>query len=294
MEPMFTAMNGEFVATQVLNGLSYAALLFFLASGLTIIFGLMNVANLAHGSIYLLGGLVGLSVMVATGKFWLAIPAGALAAAAAGLVVERGLLRRVRGQELPEVLLTLGIALVISDLATAFWGTRSTAMPRPDSLSGEFAVGGFSYPRYHLFVIGCAVVVGLGLRLLHRRTKFGALVRAGVDDREMVTALGVDINRVFTGTFAFGSLLAGAGGVIGGAVLGLQPGEEMQILLLALAVIIIGGVGSLAGAAIGSIFVGLVTVFGRTYLPELSFFTLFAPMALVLMIRPQGLLRRAA
>src|SRR5690606_26582540 len=173
------------------------------------------------------------------------------------------------------------------------WGTRSTAMPRPALLSNEIRIGGFSYPRYHLFVIGCAVVVGLVLFVLHRRTRYGALVRAGVDDREMVTALGVDINRVFTGAFVFGCRLAGAGGVIGGAVLGLQPGEETQILLLALAVIIIGGVGSLTGAAVGSIFVGLVTVFGRTYLPELSYFTLFAPMALVLIIRPQGLLRRA-
>lgn len=285
-------MNGELIATQVLNGLSYAALLFFLASGLTIIFGLMKVANLAHGSIYLLGGLTGLTVMTASGQFWLAILAGALAAAVAGLVIEPGLLRRVRGQELPEVLLTLGLALIISDLATGIWGTRSTAMPRPDYLSNELTVAGFSYPRYHLFVIGCAIVVGVLLWFLHRRTRYGALVRAGVDDREMVTALGIDINRVFTGAFAFGCLLAGAGGVIGGAVLGLQPGEEMQILLLALAVIIIGGVGSLTGAAVGSVFVGLVTVFGRAYLPELSFFTLFAPMALVLIIRPQGLLRR--
>jgi branched-chain amino acid transport system permease protein len=278
----------------LLNGLSYGALIFFLASGLTIIFGLMNIANLAHGGLYLLGGLFGLATMDATGNFLLAIGAGAMAAALLGLVIELGLLRRVRGQELPEVLMTLGIALIISDVATSVWGTRATTMPRPDWLSGEADLGPISYSRYHLFVIGGAVGVGLLLHVIHRRTRAGALIRAGVDNREMVAALGVDINRVFTGTFIFGAMLAGMGGVIGGGVLGLVPGEEMQILLLALVVIIVGGVGSLPGAALGSVLVGLLTSFGRVYFPELSFFILFAPMALVLMLRPSGLLGRPA
>jgi branched-chain amino acid transport system permease protein len=289
-----TVAIGTSDLTQALNGLSYAALLFFLAAGLTVIFGLMNVANLAHGALYLLGGLVGISVMTSTGSFWLAILAGAVAAGVAGYVIDRGLLQRVRGRELPEVLLTLGLALIISDLSSSAWGSKSTSMPRPSYLTGTVDVGGSAYSRYQLFVIACAVGVGVALSVLHRRTKIGALIRAGVDDREMVGALGVNVGKLFTATFVLGCVLAGMGGVIGGAVLGLVPGEETQILLLALSVIIIGGVGSLAGAAVGSVFVGLVTVFGRVYLPEFSYFLLFAPVALVLMLRPQGLLGRAA
>ena len=290
---MLSALGSSDV-TQAVNGLSYAALLFFLASGLTVIFGLMNVANLAHGGLYLIGGLTGISVMTATGNFLVAILAGAVAAGIAGLVIERGLLDRVRGRELPEVLLTLGIALVISDVSTWVWGTRSTSMSRPGYLSGAYELGGVTVSRYGLFVMGCALVAGGVLALVHRRTRLGALIRAGVDDREIVGALGVDIRRVFTAAFVLGAVLAGLGGVIGGAVLGLVPGEETQVLLLALSVIIIGGVGSLAGAAVGSVFVGLVTVFGRVYLPEFSYVMLFAPVALVLVFRPQGLLGRTS
>jgi len=281
------------VGSLALNGLSYGGLIFFLASGLTIIFGLMNIANLAHGGLYLVGGLVGLATVEATGSFLLGILGGALAAAALGVVIELGLLRRVRGQELPEVLMTLGLALVISDVATSAWGTRATTMPRPGWLTGEVRLGSLSYSRYHLFVIAGAVLIGVVLHLVHKHTRAGSLIRAGVDNREMVEALGVDINKVFTGTFAVGALLAGLGGVIGGGVLGLVPGEEFQILLLALVVIIVGGVGSLPGAALGSVLVGLITTFGRVYFPELSFVVLFAPMALVLMLRPSGILGRA-
>ena len=285
-------MSGTLFLTQLLNALSFASLLFFLASGLTLIFGLMNVVNLAHGSFYLLGGLVGLTAVRATGSFWIGILAGGVGVAAFGWVTERLLLRRIRGQELPEVLLTLGLALVVSDVATVLWGTSTSTVPQPGYLSGVVELGSLPYSRYRLFLIACAVVVGLVLAHLHRRTRYGALIRAGVDDRETVAALGVDIQRVFTGAFLVGSALAGIGGVIGGAVLGLQPGQEVEILLRTLAVIIIGGVGSLSGAALGSLFVGLVTTFGQTLLPELSFFLLFAPMALVLVLRPQGLLGR--
>ena len=287
-------IDPDTLGSLLLNGLSYGALIFFLASGLTIIFGLMNIANLAHGGLYLLGGLFGLATMEATGNLLLAILAGAGAAALLGLVVELGLLRRVRGQELPEVLMTLGLALIISDVATAVWGTRATTMPRPAWLSGQIDLGPISYSRYHLFVIVGAVGVGLLLQALYRKTRAGALIRAGVDNREMVAALGVDINKVFTGTFVFGAMLAGIGGVIGGGVLGLVPGEEMQILLLALVVIIVGGVGSIPGAALGSALIGILSTFGRVYFPEFSYFIIFAPMAVVLMVRPRGLLGRAA
>lgn len=287
-------MSTSLFFTQLLNALSLAALLFFLASGLTLIFGLMNVVNLAHGSFYLLGGFFGLSLIRATGNFWVGVLGGAVGVAVIGWLSERFLLRRIRGQELPEVLLTLGLALVISDQASLIWGSGTSQVPQPGYLAGVVRLGTFPYSRYRLFVIACAVVVGLALYFLHTRTRYGALIRAGVDDREIAAALGANIARVFTAAFVFGAALAGVGGVVAGAILGLQPGEEVEILLRTLAVVIIGGVGTLSGAAFGSIFVGIVTVFGQALWPELSYFALFAPMALVLVFRPKGLLGRTS
>lgn len=165
---------------------------------------------------------------------------------------------------------------------------------RPSWLSGQLKIGPFPYSKYHLFVVAVAVGIGLLLHFVYKKTRVGALVRAGVDNREMIQALGVNINRVFTMTFLVGAVLAGIGGVLGGGILGLVPGEEMQILLYALAVIIIGGLGSLPGAALGSILIGILSTFGRVYVPELSYFVIFAPMALILMFNPRGLLGRAS
>jgi branched-chain amino acid transport system permease protein len=287
-------MSGSFLLTQVLNGISLGGLLFFLASGLTLIFGLMRIVNLAHGSFYLVGGYIGLTVVVATGNFWLAILAGALGVAVLGVVTERVLLRRVRGHELREVLLTVGLLLILGDLSLAIWGGDPRAVPAPSYLSGSLEIGSFAYPRYRIFVTLCAVVVGFGLFFLERRTRVGTIVRAGVDDREMIAALGIDIERVFTGVFIFGALLAGAAGVIGGAFLSLVPGADTDILLLSLVVVIIGGLGSLPGAALGSLLVGLITVFGTTWTPQLASFIIFAPMALVLIFQPAGLLGKRA
>jgi branched-chain amino acid transport system permease protein len=166
-------------------------------------------------------------------------------------------------------------------------------IPQPSYLGGVQFLGDLPYSRYRLFIIACSVVLAVVLFLLHRKTRIGALIRAGVDDREMVGALGVNIPRVFTAAFGFGTALAGIGGVVAGAVLGLQPGEEADILLLSLAVVIIGGVGRLGGTVLGCLLVGFATVFGRTYVPELSYFILFGPMALILVFRPRGLLGRA-
>lgn len=286
-------MSAQVFVVQLLNGLSFGALLFFLASGFTLIFGLMKIVNLAHGAFYLLGGYVGLTVITATGSFWAGLLTGVVAIGLVGLATERILLRPIRGLELPEVLLTIGLAFVISDLSLAAFGGNPRSVPVPDWLEGGMSLAGFFYPRYRLFVIVLALVVGAGLWLLQSRTRIGAIVRAGVDDRETITALGVDIDRVFTGVFAVGSALAGAAGVIGGALLTLLPGAEIEILLLGLVVVIIGGLGSLPGAAIGSVLVGLIDAFGRSLVPDLSYFTLFAPMALVLVLRPRGLLGRA-
>jgi len=287
-------MTPEVFVVQLLNGLSFGALLFFLASGFTLIFGLMKIVNLAHGAFYLLGGYTGLTVILATGNFWLGLLAGAIAIAFVGLASERLLLRQIRGLELPEVLLTIGLAFVIGDLSLAAFGGNPRSIPVPEWLQGGLSVSGFFYPRYRLFVILLALAAGIGLWLLQSRTRIGAIVRAGVDDRETITALGINIDRVFSGVFVAGSALAGIAGVIGGALLTLLPGAEIEILLLGLVVVIVGGLGSLPGAAIGSVLVGLLDAFGRSLLPDLSYFTLFAPMALVLLLRPRGLLGRSA
>lgn len=285
-------MSLQTFAFQLLNGLSFAALLFFLASGFTLIFGLMRIVNLAHGVFYLVGGYVGLEVVNLTGNFWLGLLAAPVSIALLGLFTERVLLRPIRGQELPEVLLTVGIVFVLGDMSLQIFGGDPRSVPQPPFLRGGLDIGFMIYPTYRFFVIGCAIAVGLALFYLHSRTRIGAIVRAGVDDREMISSLGININKIFTGVFMVGSLLAGMAGLIGGGLLSLLPGADTEILLYSLAVVIIGGLGSLPGAVVGSIIVGLTDAFGRALVPQLSYFTLFAPMAIILVVRPRGLLGR--
>jgi branched-chain amino acid transport system permease protein len=274
---------------QALNGLSFGALLFLLASGFTLIFGLLRIVNMSHGALYLSGGYAGLVTLTATGNFLLAVVAAGLAVGVLGLLVERALLRRVRGRELPEVLLTVGVAFVLADVCLALFGGEPKKLSAPAALAGSVQFAGLSYPRFRLFVIVLAAAVGLGLYLLHSRTTIGAVIRAGVDDRETAAVLGINIDRVFAGMFVAGCILAGVAGAIGGTLLTLLPGADTEILLFALVVVIIGGLGSIQGAAVGSVLVGLIDAFGRAWVPDLAYFTVFAPMALVLVLRPTGL-----
>jgi branched-chain amino acid transport system permease protein len=279
---------------QSLNGLSFGALLFLVASGFTLIFGLLRVVNLAHGAFYLLGAYIGIATVAATGSFVLGLVAAALSVCVLGLGMERTLLRRVRGRELPEVLLTIGIAFVIADLCLAFFGGNPKTVPVPAALSGAVTLGDLTYPRYRLFVVVVAAVVAVGFYFLQRHTKIGAIVRAGVDDREVAAAMGINIDRVFAGMFAFGGALAGLAGMVGAGLLTVLPGVDVEILLFALVVVIIGGLGSIKGAALGSVLIGLVDAYSKAWIPEFSYFTIFAPMALVLVFRPSGLFGRAA
>lgn len=281
------------LVVQILNGLSFSALLFVLTSGFTVTYGLMRIVNLAHGGFYLIGGYIGYTTASKTDSFWLALLAGALATAVLGLFTELVLLRQVRNQVLAEVLLTVGLAIIISDMALAVWGGTPEGIKVPTSLAGTLSLGSLAYPKFRLAVIGFALLVGLLLFVLQSRTRIGAIVRAGVDERETVAALGIDVDRVFSGVFAFGAALAGVSGVIGGALLTLAPGEDTKILLYALVVVVLGGAGSLAGAALGAVAIGLIDVFTKTYIPELSYFTIFAPMLLILVVRPRGLLGKA-
>jgi branched-chain amino acid transport system permease protein len=279
---------------QLLNGLTFAALLFVVASGFTLIFGLLRIVNLAHGALYLFGGYIGYSVAIRTGSFTLGGVGAMLAIAAIGFVLDQGLLRFVRGNELRQVLLTLGVAFVLNDLALVIWGGDSLTVPIPAMLRGGLRLFGVFYPTYRLFILATGIVVFAALWLLLNHTRLGALIRAGVDDAEMVEASGVNIRRVFLVTFLLGSALAGLGGLMGGAFLSLYPSADAEILVFSLAIVIIGGRGSLVGVGVGSLLVGLLNTLGQVMFPELAYFVIFGPMALLLAFRPLGLFGRAA
>jgi branched-chain amino acid transport system permease protein len=277
---------------QTLNGVTYAGLLFLVGSGFTLIFGLMRIVNLAHGGTYLVGGYVGYSALLATGSLWLALIAGAISMGAFGLVLERGLLQRLRGYPMAELLLTMGVAFILGDVALAIWGGDPRAIRMPGFLDQSSNLGPLIYPNSRVFILGVAIVVALLLYYLMGRTRIGAIIRAGVDDREMVSALGININRVFTGVFILGAVLAGLAGVLGGSFLTLAPGSDSDILTFAIVVVIVGGLGSLPGAIVGSLVVGLIDNYAKAYFPDVAYFSLFAPMVLILLVRPQGLLGR--
>ena len=279
---------------QILNGLTFAALLFIVASGFTLIFGLLRIVNLAHGALYLFGGLVGYTIASRTGSFVLGAVSAMVFVAALGVVLDQGLLRFVRGVELRQVLLTLGVAFVLNDIGLVIWGGDTYTMPVPEVLRGATRLGTIFYPKYRLFVLALGVVIFILLRLLLNKTRLGALIRAGVDDPEMVEAMGINIRRVFLGTFMLGSALAGLGGAVGGAFLTLYPSADAEILVFSLAVVIIGGRGSLAGAAVGALLVGLLNSIGQVLFPELAYFVIFGPMALILAFRPLGLFGKTA
>ena len=286
-------MSAEFWVTQAFNGVSYGALLFLLASGLSLIFGVMRIVNLAHGSYFMLGGYVGLSVVWKTASFSLALLTGAVAVALIGMGMERFFLRRLKGQTLGQVLMTIGFALIFQDLALLIWGGDPYTISTPSALSGAWRVGVFVFPIYRAFMVAVAAAVGLALWLLLDRTRVGAMVRAAVDDAEMAQGVGIHVPTVSLGIFALGAGLAALGGVIGGGFLGVYPGADFEMLPYAFVVVIVGGLGSLPGAMTGSLLVGLLDNFGKALFPELSYFTLFAPMAIILALRPTGLFGRA-
>lgn len=278
---------------QAMNGVSLAALLFLLASGFTLSFGLMRVVNMAHGAYYLLGGYVGLTIVERTGSFALAIVGGGLAMVIIGFFIDRFLIRRTGENHLAQVLLTVGVAFVIGDIALKIWGGDSLKVPVPMFLRGAMELPGeIVYPSYRFALIFFGIVVGLALWLLYRKTQIGAVVRAGVDDREQVSATGINVDRLFVMVSALASFLAGMAGVVGGGFLTLYPGAEWEILVYALVVVIVGGLGSLEGAMIGALIVGLLDAYGRWLFPEFSYFVLFGPIALLMLFRPRGLFGR--
>jgi branched-chain amino acid transport system permease protein len=281
-----------FWAIQLLNGISFGMLLFLLAAGLSLIYGLMRVLNLAHGSYYLLGGYIGLTVVQVTGSFVLAAVTAPVAVALLGMVMERFFLRRFPRQELPQVLLTFGFLFIFADLALWIWGGNPQTLPKPEMFSSSIWLGNIVFPSYRLFVIATGVVIGGGLWWLQEKTRLGAMIRAGVDDEEMARGVGVNVSLLSTSVFGFGAFLAALGGILGGPFVGVYPGADFEVLLLAFVVTIVGGLGSLKGALIGGLLIGLLDNFGKALFPEFALFTLFAPMAIILAIRPTGLFGR--
>lgn len=285
-------MNAQFWLIQSFNGISYGALLFLLASGLTLIFGVMRIVNLSHGAYFLLGGYVALSVIGTTGSWVLAVPVAALLVAMVGLIMERVFLRPLGFDPLRQVLLTVGFAFLFQQAALDIWGGDSLDITPPDLLRGSVVIGGIYFPVYRLFMIGMAVALGAILWLVMEKTRAGAMIRAAVDDSEMARGVGIDTSRVSMFIFALGAFLAALAGVVGGGFLGIYPGLDFEILPVAFAVVIIGGMGSLTGAAVGSLIVGLADNFGKALFPEIAYFTLYAPMVLILAVKPTGLFGR--
>jgi branched-subunit amino acid ABC-type transport system permease component len=281
------------VLGQALNGLAYGALLFLLSVGLTLIFGMLDVVNLAHGSFYMLGAYAGLATLAATGSFWLAAFAAPLAVGLIGALVERGLLRPLyRRPPLDQVLLTFGLIYLFEDLVKWLWGGRIRSIPPPALFTGSVKLGGLTVPAYRLFVVVFGLVVALALWLLIERTRLGAMIRAGVYDAEMTAGLGINVDRMFTLVFAFGAALGGLSGVIAGPIQSAYPSMGVSILVPALIVVVVGGLGSLKGSFVGSLIIGQAETFGKAWLPGVSMLMIYLVMALIVLLRPQGLFGR--
>ena len=285
-------MNTQFWVIQAFNGISYGALLFLVGSGVSLIFGVMRIVNLSHGAYFLWGGYIALSVINATGSWALSLPVAALAVAVIGMAMERVFLRPLGFDPLRQLLLTVGFAFLFQQGALDIWGGNNMDINPPSALTQSIVIGGIYFPAYRMFMIVLALVIGVALWLAMEKTRMGAAVRATVDDAQMARGVGIDTNRISMFIFALGAFLAALGGVIGGAFLGIYPGLDFEMLPLAFAVVIIGGLGSLGGAAIGALAVGLADNFGKALFPEISYFTLYAPMVLILAVKPTGLFGR--
>ncbi len=282
----------EFFINQVFNGLSYAALLFLLAGGLTLIFGVMKIVNIAQGSFFLLGGYVGYSVVSLTGNFYLGFLSGVIAVALLGILLEHFLLKDLANENLRMMLITMGIALFLQDLCLLLWGGNPLNLTVPVYLTTILKVGRFNFAAFRLFMVGAAALLFLLLWWFQKSTRIGSMVRAAVDNAEIAEGLGIHVNYVKLGVFALGAALSGFGGVIGCGFMALYPGLDFELLPYAFVVVVVGGMGNLTGALVGSVIVGIVDNFGKALFPELSYFTLFAPMAIVLAWRPTGLFGR--
>lgn len=276
----------------MLNGISYGMLLFLLTSGLTLVFGLMRIVNLTHGSYYIVAAYIGFTIGNYSGSFWLALLAGVTTASLIGFLMERYLFRMLFNQELEQILLTFGFIYIFQDLCHWIWAGHVYTLDKPNFLASSIVLMDMFFPSYRLALVLVGLVTAFGLWYLQEKTLVGAIIRAGVDDQEMLRAMGIKVTNYFTLIFIIGSALAGLAGVLGAPFLGVYPGLDMEILILALVVIVIGGLGSLSGAFLASLLIGLTDAFGKAYFPQFAMFTIYGIMVMVLILRPSGLLGR--
>jgi len=282
-----------FYLLQALNGLAYSMLLFLLAAGLSLIFGLMDVVNLAHGGFYMLGAYLGLSFARWTGSFWTAVLVVPLLTAAGGFLLEWEFLRPLyRRTHLDQILLTFGFAFVLTDVTRWLWGADVQSLAPPPGLDRSLPMLGTLFPTYRLFVIALGGALALGLWLGLTRTRLGAIVRAGVANKEMTQALGINVGAVFTWVFAFGTALAGLAGVVAAPIQGVFPGVDFETLIVTLIVVVVGGLGTLSGSFWGSLLIGEADTFGKTLVPQVALVVIYLVMAAVLLVRPSGLFGR--
>ncbi len=283
----------DFWIIQSFNGLSYGAIIFLIASGLTIIFGVMDIVNLAHAAFYLLGGYLSITAIRYTGNFYLGILCGALGGVLVAIAMERFFLRALGGRLLGQVLMTAGFYFFFEDLCLAIWGGDPQWVKAPDYLTRVITYETLTFPMFRIFLIAVAVGIALGLWLFQEKTKFGAKLRAAVDDREMAQGVGIKLSTIYATAFGLGGGLAAISGILGSAYLSVYPAFGFEILIYAFVAVIIGGMGSLRGAFVGAMSLGLIDNFGKALFPEISYFSLYAPMAIILALRPTGLFGRA-
>lgn len=284
-------LEPQFFAEQILNSLQFSMLLFLLAIGLSVVFGLMDYLNLSHGTIYMFAAYVAFSITQFGASFWAALALAPLAAAAVGVLLYFVLLKRAeRGGHLTQVLLTVGVIYMGTDLIRIAYGDLPRGVAQPEMLSGAVDLFGILYPAYRLFIIGLGLVVMVALYFALERTRLGALVRAGVDDRATAETLGIDIAKVFALVFGIGTYLAGVAGVVAAPVFSVYPGMDVSIIILVLIVVVVGGLGSLRGVIVGSLLIGFADTFGKILLPQFAMMMIYLVMALVLIFRPSGLL----
>ncbi len=282
----------SFWINQLLNALSFGALLFLVSAGLSLILGLMRIVSVAHGSFYMLGAYIALATLTSTHSYALAAAAAILTMLVLGALLQRVLIERLGGDPLRQVLLTFGFLLVVSDIALLLWSGSPAIIPVPPALAGSVAIGGAHYPLYRLFVIVVGLLLAATLDRIQTGTHLGALVRAGADDIEMLSCMGVNVRRLFVAVFAFGTALAGLGGAVGGAFLGVYPGVDLEIGFLGFVVVIVGGLGSIRGTLAASLIVALIDTLSKSLFPEVSLFAIFLLLIVVIAVRPTGLFGR--
>ena len=286
-------MTVQGIVFTLLNGVSLGIILFILASGLSLVLGVMGILNLAHGALYMVGAFVGWSIAVQYGlNFGLAILAGGITAGLIGLAMERGFLCHLHGQLGDQVLLTIGFIYILTNLCQWVWGPVAKATFKPAFLSGSFNLMGMSYPVDRISIILIGLLIAIGLWWLQERTRVGAIIRAGIDDREMTMGLGINVGLVSSVVFFLCAFLAGVAGVIGAQLLGVNLQFGWNILVFALLVVIVGGMGSLIGSLAGGLAIGIIDSFGRGLLPHLGMTMTCIAALLILLVRPFGLFGR--